>query len=124
MIKKLVFKNLSFYWKKVLLTILLVASLFFLTLASFLFTNKIKSLADAPLNALQTEIILQEDSANKNPEQIKTSGVIMPFNLKSFSKSKTLSKLAKVPGVKDVSTALILWQFDIQNNRTIALNST
>jgi len=119
MIETFVVKNLSFYRKKVFLTTALVAALFFLMLAAFLFTQKIKRLADAPLQALQTEIIVQKDSANKSAQQIKTSGVIAPFNLTAFSKSDALAKLAQISGVTEVSTALVLWQFDLRNNRTI-----
>jgi len=84
-----------------------------------LFVNKIKGLADAPLDSLQTEIILQKDSANKEASAIKTRGVIEPFNLQSFAKRETLQSLENIKEIKEFSTALVLWQFDIQNNRTI-----
>jgi cell division protein FtsX len=119
MIKKIIFKNLLFYRQKTLLTVTLVSFLLFLALSSFMFTNKIKNLADAPLNSLQTEIILQKDKTNKNANEIKTSGVIEPFNLNSFSKKATLQKISGIKEIKNFSSALVLWQFDIQNNRTI-----
>ena len=115
----IVFKNLRFYWQKIALTVALVSFLVFLVLASILFTQKIKILADAPLNSLQTEIILQQDKVNKNADTIKTTGVIEPFNLASFSKNDARDKLDAQKEIKEISTALILWQFDIQNNRTI-----
>jgi len=119
MIAKIIYKNIRFYWQKVALTIGLVALLLFLVGASLLFVNKIKGLADAPLDSLQTEIILQKDSADKQASAIKTRGVIEPFNLQSFAKRETLQELKSIKEIKEVSTALVLWQFDIQNNRTI-----
>ncbi len=119
MIKKIIIKNLFFYWQKAVITVMLVSFLFFLGFASYLFTNKIKKLADAPLNSLQTEIILQQDKVDKNAEEIKTVGVIEPFNLESFSKTDSIKKLKSVKEIKEISIALILWQFDLQNNRTI-----
>jgi cell division protein FtsX len=115
----IVFKNLKFYWQKIALTVALVSFLLFLALASILFTQKIKTLADAPLDSLQTEIILQKDKVNKSADTIKTTGAIEPFNLASFSKNDTKNKLNAQKEIKEISTALILWQFDIQNNRTI-----
>lgn len=88
-------------------------------ISSTIFTNYIKGLVDSPLKSLQTEIILQKDSANKNPQNVKTSGVIVPFNLESFPKTQTSEKISKISGVKNVSTVLVLWQFDIKNNRTL-----
>ena len=119
MIKKIITKNLLFYWQKTALTVALISFLFFIALASLVFTNHIKKIADKPLNSLQTEIILQKDKTNKDANQIKTSGVIEPFNLKSFSKKTILQKLSNVKEIKNFSSALILWQFDIKNNRTI-----
>jgi len=115
----IIFKNLRFYWQKIALTVALVSFLIFLVLASILFTQKIKALADAPLNSLQTEIILQQDKLNKSADTIKTTGAIEPFNLASFSKNETKDKLQTQKEIKEISTALILWQFDIQNNRTL-----
>jgi len=115
----IVFKNLRFYWQKIALTVVLVSFLIFLALASVLFTQKIKTLADAPLSSLQTEIILQKDTVNKNADTIRTIGAIEPFNLASFSKKETKDKLQAQNEIKEISTVLILWQFDLQNNRTI-----
>jgi len=119
MIKRIILKNLFFYWQKTALTLSLVSFLFFLALASFLFTHKIEKLADQPLNSLQTEIILQKDKVNKNADEIKTNGVIEPFNLESFSKDDAIKKISTIKEIKNISSALILWQFDIQNNKTI-----
>jgi cell division protein FtsX len=119
MIKKIITKNLLFYWQKTTLTVVLISFLVFLTLASLLFTNQIKKTADKPLASLQTEIILQKDNVSKNANEIKTKGVIEPFNLSSFSKETILKKLSDIKEIKDFSSAFILWQFDIKNNRTI-----
>jgi len=119
MLKKIIFRNLIFYWKKAVLIISLMALLFFMTLASILFTNRIQQLADRPLEAIGTEIILQKDSASKNPADIRTQGVIFPFNLQNFSKESIETDLRAIPETKDFSTALMLWQFDLKNNKTI-----
>ena len=96
-----------------------MALLFFMTFASILFTNRIRQLADRPLEAIGTEIILQKDSASKNPVDIRTQGVIFPFNLQNFSKESIKANLQAIPETKDFSTALMLWQFDLKNNKTI-----
>ena len=108
-----------FYRKSFLITTILTAIILFTGAASFVFTAYIKELADKPLRSLQTELILQEDSANKDPADVKTAGVILPFNLGSFPKTSVKDKISSMPDIKSVSTALILWQFDINNNRTI-----
>ena len=115
----LILRNILFYRKSFLITIILTAIILFIGAASFVFTAHVKQLADKPLRSLQTELILQEDNANKNPTDVKTTGVILPFNLGSFPKTSVKDKIASIPDVKSVSTALILWQFDIKNNRTI-----
>ena len=102
----------------------LMALLFFVGIASIVFTNRIQQLADRPLEAIGTEIILQKDSANKNPADIRTQGVIFPFNLQTFSKKSIEAKLQAIPETKDFSTALMLWQFDLKNNKTIVGLST
>ncbi len=119
MIKRIVLRNLFFYWKKNTLITILITFLFFLAFTSFLFINKIKKFADAPLNSLKTEIILQWDKNNKNANQIKTTGVIEPFSLESLYKDDVLKRLSNIKGIKETSSSLVLWQFDIKNNRTI-----
>jgi predicted lysophospholipase L1 biosynthesis ABC-type transport system permease subunit len=90
-----------------------------LGISSTIFTTYIKELVDRPLKSLQTEIILQKDNSNKNPQDIKTIGVILPFNLQSFPKNEVSDQISKIPSIKDISTSLVLWQFDIKNNRTL-----
>lgn len=116
---KIIFKNILYYWKKTTITAFLTGAIFLIGISSAIFTSYIKELVDKPLKSLQTEIILQKDNSNKNPQDIKTSGVILPFNLQSFSKNQTFETIPHIPGVKNVSTALVLWQFDIKNNRTM-----
>ncbi len=115
----LILNNIIFYWKKFLITAVLAGVILFIGASSFIFTSYIKKLADKPLQSLQTEIILQKDSADKNPADVKTAGVILPFNLESFLRNDVKDKILGLPNIKNISTALILWQFDVKNNRTI-----
>ncbi|HAI98325.1 TPA: hypothetical protein DCL30_02130 [Candidatus Peribacteria bacterium] len=112
-------RNLLFHWRKVLVTVLLVSVVLTVGFGSMAFVEHVRSLADRPLASLGTEFVLQEDQSDKNPGAIRTQGVILPFNLQSFSREEVRSKLQSIPGVSGVSTALLLWQFDPQNNRTI-----
>ncbi len=116
---RLVLANMRFHRRTITLTVASVALLLFLALSAVVFTTTIRQLADAPLRALHTEIILQKDTANKNPANIRTSGVIMPFTLTAFPRDTTLRTLSAIPNVSGLSTALVLWQFDAANNRTI-----
>ncbi len=115
----IVLKNIFYYWRKTVITVCLAGTILFLGISSIVFTNYIKGLVNNPLKLLQTEIILQKDHTNKNPQKVKTSGIILPFNLESFPKTQTSEQISKLPGVTGVSTALVLWQFDIKKNRTL-----
>jgi hypothetical protein len=119
MMTRLVLRNIFYYWKKTSITILLAGIILSVGISSIIFTSYIKKLVDQPLQSLKTEIILQRDTSDKNPGDIKTSGVILPFNLASFSKDQVSQTLPSIPGVKNISTSLVLWQFDVKNNRTI-----
>ncbi|MCL4378792.1 MAG: ABC transporter permease [Actinobacteria bacterium] len=119
MMIRTVLKNIFYYWRKTAITIFLAGIILFLGISSTIFTTYIKELVDRPLKSLQTEIILQEDSSNKSPGNVKTTGIILPFNLGSFSKDQALEQISKIPGVDKISTALVLWQFDIKNNQTL-----
>jgi cell division protein FtsX len=119
MIGKIILKNLLFYWQKTAMATGLLALLFFVAFASFSFTLHIQRLADKPLSSMQTEIVLQKDHADQNPADIKTQGVILPFSLQTFDMDAVKNALISLPEIKEYSTALILWQFDIQNNKTI-----
>lgn len=119
MLRGIVRKNLLFYWQKVTLTVLLIGFLLFLSFASWIFTQRIQELADLPLDSLSTEIVLQQDTSAKDASSVKTTGVIQPFAMQSFQKKDTKDKLSSISNVEEVSTALILWQFDLQNNKII-----
>jgi hypothetical protein len=97
----------------------LLSLLFFIVLASVAFTFRIQKLADQPLSSMQTEIVLQKDQINKNPADIKTQGIILPFNLQAFDQDAVENALKSLPEIKNLSIALILWQFDLQNNKTL-----
>ncbi len=115
----LVLRNLIFYRKKSLPVILLCGLILLLPAASFLLVHRITLLADQPLAALNTEIILQRDSGAKDAATVKTRGLVEPFNLHHFDKKDTNSRLQAINGIHLVSTALILWQFDPQNTLTV-----
>lgn len=120
MIYKIIVKNLIFYRKKVALEIGLLGLLLFVVFGSVVFIARIKKFAEQPLRSMQTEIILENDQASHNPSDIKTQGIIQPFKLRSFSKIPIEQALRGMTEIKEFSTVLILWQFDIKNNKTIA----
>jgi hypothetical protein len=115
----LVLRNLLFYQKKTLPVMLLCGLILLLPAASSLLVHQITTLADQPLAALNTEIILQRDSGAKDAATVKTRGLIEPFNLHHFDKKVTVDSLKAINGIHLVSTALILWQFDPQNTLTV-----
>ncbi len=119
MIGKIVLKNQLFYWQKTLLVALLAGFLFFLAAAGFVFSARVKELANKPLESLGTELVLQKDHTDKAPRDVKTKGNILPFNLASFQKSAIVPALKRMDGVKAVSTALVFWQFDVSNTVTV-----
>jgi cell division protein FtsX len=120
---RIILRNQLFHIKKVLLTILLTGLMFFVPVASVVLTNHIKGLAERPLQSLHTELILQNDRSGKNANEIRTTGVILPFNLQPFPLPDAREKLNTLREVKQYSSALVLWQFDLNNTRTIiALN--
>jgi len=121
---RIILRNQFFHLKKVLLTVFLVGLMFFVPAASMLLTGHIKGLAERPLQSLQTELILQNDRGGKNAEDIRTTGIMLPFNLQPFPLLIAREKLNSVGEIKQYSSALVLWQFDLNNTRTIiALNT-
>jgi hypothetical protein len=118
MIGKLVVTNQLFYWQKTLLVTFLCGFLLFTAAVSCIFTAKVKELATKPLASLETEIILQQDRSDKAPQNVKTKGNILPFNLKSFQRDPVLSWLKNMDDVRAVSTALVFWQFGLENTIT------
>lgn len=119
MIAGIIITNQLFYWQKTLLVICLVSLLFFLSCASVIFTNRIKDLANKPLDSLETEIILQKENVNKTPKTVRTKGNILPFNLGSFSRQTVTDSLKNIKEIQGISTALVFWQFDLTNTITV-----
>lgn len=118
----MVVRNQLFYRRKVLPVALLCGLMIFLPLATQLFVERIKSLADKPLQSLDTEFILQSESTGKSAEKIATKGLIQPFNLNPIMREQ-LQRLKSLEGVRDFSTALVLWQLDLKSNLVVvALN--
>ncbi len=115
----IILRNQVFHYQKVSLTILLTGLMFFAPIASVLMTRHIRSLAEKPLQSLNTELILQNDHTDTPAEKIRTTGIILPFNLIPFPLAETRKKLDMVHEINQYSTALVLWQFDLNNTRTI-----
>ncbi len=118
-ITNLVFKNIVFHREKFFITAFLSGLILFAAAGSFVFTFYIKKLADKPLESLQTELVMQKEDTGQNPTNVKTAGVILPSNLGPFHKNDFESKISVLPNVNGVSTALVLWQFGVKDNRTI-----
>jgi len=115
----IIVKNRLYYRQKTVLGVLLAGLLLFFGAGSILLVRQVKALADKPLESLKTEILIQVDKTNKNPGEVKTSGIIQPFDLDAFDRDSVLGKLRQLPGVEAVSAALVLWQFDLSNTKTM-----
>jgi predicted lysophospholipase L1 biosynthesis ABC-type transport system permease subunit len=115
----IVFSNHLFYAKKVVPVILICSFILLIPAASILLVNHIRDLADKSLAALDTELILQYDQGNKEAADVRTTGLMEPFNLHSFGKESTLQQLRALPGIKECSSAFVLWQFDPQNTLSV-----
>lgn len=120
---KFVLRNQFFYFKKTALVAGMVGLMLFMPIAAVMLVNHVKTLAERPLNSLQTELILQNEQGGNNAGDVKTTGIILPFNLQSVSLETAREKLAGIGGIREYSTNLVLWQFDLRDTRTImALN--
>lgn len=115
----LVLRNQLYYRKKAVPAMLLCGLLLLTTMATYLLVRHITGLADKPLASLETELILQMDSGNKKASGVKTRGLLEPFNLHSFDRRNASQTLSALTGVKEYSTALVLWQFDPKNTLTV-----
>jgi len=115
----IVFSNQLFYARKIAPVILISGLILLIPAASILLVNHIRTLADRPLAALNTELILQHDQGNKEAADVRTTGLMEPFNQHSFDKESARRKLAAVAGIKEFSTALVLWQFDPKNTLSV-----
>jgi len=117
-----VLRQLIFHRQKTLPVILLCGLILLLPAASGLLAARIATLADRPLAALDTELILQHDRGGKDPATIRirdqSKGLMEPFELHSFPKAETARRLAAIAGPRQYSTALLLWRFDPANTVT------
>lgn len=111
----MVLRNLLFHREKTLPVALLCGLFLLLPAASWLLVRQITTLAEKPLAALDTELILQRDSEGKEAAAVRTRGLVEPFNLHHFDRRDAAEKLAAITGIARYSTALVLWQFDLQN---------
>ncbi len=115
----IVFSNQLYYARKIVPVILICGLILLIPAASILLVKHIRTLADQPLAALNTELILQHDQGNKEAAEVRTKGLVEPFNQHSFNKESIRQRLAAIPGIKEYSTALVLWQFDPKNTLTV-----
>jgi len=115
----IVLANQRFYARKTLPVIVICGLILSIPIVSSLLVSHIRLLANKPLAALNTELILQHDRGDKDSAGVRTRGLVEPFNLHSFNYKETKERLATVPGVENFSTALVLWQFDPKNNLTV-----
>ncbi len=114
----LIIRNQLFYKAKILPVVLLWALFLTLPIASWMFVQHIKDLANTPLKALKTEFILQKEAAQKEAKNVVTQGLIEPFNLNHFPR-RDLKKLQAIGEVKAYSSALVLWQLSPKGTQTI-----
>jgi predicted lysophospholipase L1 biosynthesis ABC-type transport system permease subunit len=115
----IVLRHQLFYARKILPVILLIGLILFVPVASWLLVRHITELADKPLASLDSELILQYDSGDKDAASVRTKGLVEPFNLHSFPKTSTQRSLRAMDDIKQTSSALLLWQFDPQNTLTV-----
>jgi ABC-type lipoprotein release transport system permease subunit len=115
----IVLQNLIFHRKKTVPVALLCGLFLLLPAASWLLVRQITTLADRPLAALDTELILQRDSEGKDAATVKTRGLVEPFNLHHFNRQETSERFAAIEGIDHYSIALVLWQFDLKNTLTV-----
>ena len=115
----IVFSNQRYYARKIVPVIFICGLILLIPAVSILLVDHIRTLADKPLAVLNTELILQHDQGNKAAAGVQTKGLVEPFNLHSFNNDSTRQRLTAVPGIKEFSTALVLWQFDPNNSLTL-----
>ena len=115
----IVLSNQLYYARKIVPVILICGLILLVPIASILLVDSIRALADQPLATLNTELILQHDQGNKEAAAVRTKGLVEPFNQHSFDKESTMRKLSAIPGIKEYSSALTLWQFDPKNTLSV-----
>jgi len=116
---RMVLRNQMFYIKKIILVVMLSGIMLFLPAASVIMINHAKGLAEKPLETLETELILQYDKVDRDSKDVRTQGIILPFNLNPMPLNTVSEKLAGINELKGFSTALVLWDFDLQNTKTL-----
>jgi len=115
----IVLSHQLFYARKILPVVLLSGLILSMPIASWLLVDHITGLANKPLASLDSELILQHDSGDKDAASVRTKGLVEPFNLHSFAKAETLQKLQNITNINQTSSALVLWQFDPKNTLTV-----
>ncbi len=115
----MVFSNQRYYARKVVPVVLICGLILLIPTVSILLVSHIRTLAEKPLNALNTELILQHDQGGKAPAKVRTKGLVEPFNLHSFNNKSARDLLAAIPGIKNFSTSFVLWKFDLRNTLTV-----
>jgi|GEM_PF-1791795 len=116
---RMVLYNQMFYLKKIILVVMLCGLMLFLPAASVMLINHAKGLAEKPLETLETELILQYDKVDRDSKDVRTQGIILPFNLNPMPLNTVSEKLMGINELKGFSTALVLWDFDLQNTKTL-----
>ena len=116
---RIILSNQRYYAGKIVPIILICSLILFIPAVSILLVNHIRTLADQPLEALNTELIIQHDQGNKEAAAVRTKGLVEPFELHNFNNELTRQKLIAIPGIKNFSTALVLWKFDPQSTLTV-----
>ncbi len=94
--------------------------LMFVATASVLLMQHIASQTQKPLEALNTELILQQSSDEATPSGLKTGGLITPFEMQSFSGNRVENQLDRLDYIKAHAAALILWKLDVRGTLVIA----
>lgn len=115
----IVFSNQRYYARKIVPVVLICGLVLLIPIVSSLLVSHIRTLAEKPLQALNTELILQHDQGGKEAAGVRTKGLVEPFNLHSFNNQSARKRLTAISGIKDFSTSLVLWQFDPQNTLTV-----
>jgi hypothetical protein len=86
--------------------------LLFASIASAILMNHISMQALKPMQALDTELILQKPSAGGKTSGFETGGLITPFGMEVFDFNAARSSAESTGLVKASSSALILWKLD------------
>ena len=94
--------------------------LMFIAAASAMLMNHMAEQSQKPMKALNTELIIQKQTAQASPSGFKTGGIITPFNLQNFQSDESCGELRRLDYVSACSSALILWNLDTKGTLVIA----